>query len=87
MNTARRVRFLVVWACGFAATGPALLVAALAARLAGLDGAQWSTWVVMVVIVAIVAPFTFAAGRLSGPLVSRLQNWIERRVSVDEHTK
>lgn len=84
--TARRVRrWSIVAAFGIALTGPALLVAAVVARLAGLDGTRWSTWLVMAAIVAVGAG---VAGVLVEPLVSRVEAFVERRLSgsADEHT-
>ncbi|HEU5108053.1 MAG TPA: hypothetical protein VFT95_05800 [Micromonosporaceae bacterium] len=72
-------------AFGIAFTGPALLVAAVVARLAGLDGTRWSTWAVMT---AITLVSTVTAGALSEPLVSRVKAFVDRRLSgsADEHT-
>lgn len=83
MSRERRVSRLVVLSCGLFATGPAMLVGVLVARLAGLDLAGWPAWFA---VAAITAVLTGVAGLLSEPLVSRLQNLIVRRVSADEHT-
>jgi hypothetical protein len=69
VSTRRRVYWLVVFACGLIATGPALVVAAVAVRLAGLDGSSWSTWLVLSAATGVL---TFVAGLLSKPLDSRL---------------
>lgn len=61
---------LVVLSCGIVATGPAMLVGVLVARLAGLDLAGWPAWFA---VAAITAVLTGVAGLLSEPLVSRLQ--------------
>lgn len=84
---ARQVRrWLIVAAFGLAFTGPALVAAALVVRLAGLDGSDWSTWLGLT---AIVAALTGVAGALSGPLVSRVEAFLERRLSgsADEHAR
>lgn len=73
---------LVVLSCGLLATGPALVVGVLVVRLSGLSG-----WPAVLVLGPLAGVLTFAAGVLSEPLVSRLQNLIERRVSADEHTR
>lgn len=80
MNSRVR-RWLVVLACGLVVTGPVMLVGVLVGRLAGMPG-----WTAFAVAGAVTAALAAASGALSEPVVSRLQNRFDRRVSADEHT-